>query len=87
MLLELPKAQLEQLLVDDGAMKVAVHKARMAYLHAHHPDTLPSKDELGEQVFDHVEQFYPEYSPQVTGKLAEIYHIYSHIRRVFETKK
>ena len=73
MLLEMDKESLDKLLVDDDVLETAVSKAKMRYLVKHHPDILPSKIDMGEEIYEAVHNIYPEHASKITGKITHTY--------------
>ena len=67
MLLELDLAALKQLLEDPVHLESAVSMARSEYLREHHPSCLPTKEELGDEIYDYVSMNYPDQAAKITG--------------------
>ena len=69
MLLELPPQKVECLLHDNDALQAAVTRARIEYLSEHHPETLPSQEQLAQEVYEEALQMYPAEAGHITGRI------------------
>ena len=68
MLLELSPAILTNLLSDPTQLEEAVFRSKAEYLKEHHPSSLPTREEIGEELFDSVASAYPSHASKITGK-------------------
>lgn len=68
MLLEMDISKIKRLLEDSSLLESNVTTARIEYLREHHPGSLPTKEELGEEIYEIVSTSYPEEAARITGK-------------------
>lgn len=62
---------LMKLLTDEEKLEAAVSRAKIKYLSKHYPTTLPSKEDMGEEVYEAVHKCFPEYASKITGKILQ----------------
>lgn len=72
MLLEMDISKIKRLLEDSSLLESNVTTARIEYLREHHPGSLPTKEELGEEIYEIVSTSYPEEAARITGMLLEL---------------
>ena len=58
---------LQRLMSDDDKLEMAVMKAKTEYLSQHHPTFLPSKEDLGEELYENILKMYPQDAAKITG--------------------
>lgn len=72
MLLEMDRGMLQALLQDQMKLENAVNHAKLEYLREHHPSTLPTREDLGEELYEVISKRHPQHAERITGMLLDL---------------